>query len=119
MPFEVFQTEEKRAVDLPAQRIQRAQVQVAGLGLAGLEPLNAVAADSFAHGLPLSPPDGRGGQLAGRVTGTAFRRQLGDQGIGKEGVLLRPALVGEAVNDALQKGALHEWRKGVEMHGVL
>ena len=97
--FEILQPQVEVAIQRFAQAVHQCQVVVAGLGLPGFDPEDMVATYAFAHFLALATPHGRRGQLALFSALPAFGRQGPGQRLGQEDCLVRPALIGEVVDN--------------------
>ncbi len=109
--LEILEAEEQRGVERLAQAVHHPQVFVAGLGFSGLQPLREVAADAFADHLAVAAADPRRGQVARDRTGAALFGQSGGQTLRHEDALVRPALVDQFIDDAMQ-----EWMIDVDVH---
>ena len=104
--LEILEAEEQRGVERLAQAVHHPQVFVAGLGFSGLQPLREVAADAFADPLAVAAADPRRGQVARDRTGAALFGQSGGQTLRHEDALVRPALVDQFIDDAMQEGMI-------------
>ncbi|MOA25611.1 hypothetical protein D3C78_1463490 [compost metagenome] len=99
MTFEVFQAQEQPAIHRFAQAVHQPQVMVAGLRLAGFDPLDVITPDPFADLRERPAPDRCRSQFALGGALAAFGRQGAGQRLRQEEVLLRPAALGQVVND--------------------
>lgn len=111
MALEVLEAEEQRGVECLPETVHHPQVLVAGRGFTGLQPLREVAADTFADHLAVAAADRRRGQFAGAGAAAALFGQSGGQTLRHEDALVRPALVDQFIDDALQ-----EWMIDVDVH---
>ncbi|MNP28573.1 hypothetical protein D3C76_1215430 [compost metagenome] len=113
MALEVFQAQEQALVDGLAQLVHGAQVLVAGLGLAGVDPLDLVAANGLAHLLGSTAPNPRRVEFAFGITAPALGRQRAHQVGRQKERLLGPAMGGQIVDD----GRKHRVFRG-DVHGA-
>jgi len=97
--LEILKPEEQPAIERLAQTLHQIQITVAGLGLARVDPLDVVATNALAN-LRKRPTAYRcRRQFALGLTFAALGRQLTGQTRGQENVLLRPAMLGQVVDD--------------------
>lgn len=99
MAFEILQAQEEPTVQRLAQAVHQPQVTVTGLGLAGLDPLDAITSYAFADLRRQAAPDRSGSQFAFGGTLATLGRQGTGQRIRQEDVLLRPAALGQVIDD--------------------
>ena len=100
MAFNIFEAEEQATIERLAQAPNKDPIAVAGLGLAGVALPPMIATHPLAN-LRKRPTANRcWRQFTFGLTFTALGRQLAGQTGGQEYVLLRPAMLGQVVDNA-------------------
>ncbi|MNG19248.1 hypothetical protein D3C84_1033890 [compost metagenome] len=99
MAFKVFEAQIQPAIQCLAQAVHQLQIAVASQSLTRLDPLDSVAANSLANLRCRPAAHGGRGQFTLGGTFTALSRQFLGQTQRQENVLLRPAALGQVVDD--------------------
>lgn len=99
MTLKVLQPQEQATVERLAQAVHQRQIAVADLGLAGLDPLDMIAANPLANLRRRPSTHGSRGQLTFGRTFTALSRQGSGQILRQENILLRPTVGSQVVDD--------------------
>lgn len=96
--FEFFQPQKQLAVERPSHLVHVCQIGIAHRSLPRFQPMNMVAADTFAHRLFFASANSRWRQGAFGVSPAALVGQIMGHITGQKRTLQRPAARGEVID---------------------